>query len=104
VTINDHLYSHGQPETPWGGWKNSGIGFTHGRLGLLEMTRPKLLNWDLLYARRNLWWFPYDRKTYDRLRDGLRLVFPRNPKDIVIGGARVLVFLVRKMFTNWKAD
>ena len=24
TTINDHLYTHGLSETPWGGWKNLG--------------------------------------------------------------------------------
>ncbi|MDF1764219.1 MAG: aldehyde dehydrogenase family protein, partial [Oleibacter sp.] len=34
VTVNDHLYSHGIANTEWGGPKESGIGRTHGALGL----------------------------------------------------------------------
>ena len=36
VTINDHLMSHGLAETPWGGFKESGIGRTHGKIGFDE--------------------------------------------------------------------
>ncbi len=102
ITINDHLYTHGQPETPWGGWKNSGIGFTHSRLGLMEMTRPKLVNWDILPSRRNVWWFPYDKETYDRLKATLRFVFPRTSGDVLIGMFTVSLFIIKKMFTKWK--
>ena len=102
ITVNDHLYTHGQPETPWGGWKDSGIGFTHSKLGLMEMTRPKLVNWDILPSKRNVWWFPYDKKTYDRLRATLRFAIPRSPADLLIGGIMVLMFIMKKMFSPWK--
>ena len=42
------FYTHGQSETPWGGWKDSGLGRTHSALGLDEMTQPKLVNWDIV--------------------------------------------------------
>jgi acyl-CoA reductase-like NAD-dependent aldehyde dehydrogenase len=102
VTVNDHLYSHGQPETPWGGWGKSGIGFTHSKLGLMEMTRAKLVNWDVLSSRRNIWWFPYDRSTYEGLKDALRFAFPRSAGDILSGGFGLMTFTIRKMFTRWK--
>jgi acyl-CoA reductase-like NAD-dependent aldehyde dehydrogenase len=104
VTINDHLYTHGQPEAPWGGWKDSGIGFTHSRLGLLEMTRAKLVNWDILPAKRNLWWFPYDRETYDSLRTLMNFVFPVSAGRSIRGGIRAIYFAAKKMFTPWKAE
>jgi succinate-semialdehyde dehydrogenase/glutarate-semialdehyde dehydrogenase len=58
VTINDCLYSFGEPTAPWGGVKRSGIGRVHGRAGLLEMTQPKYVSRD---AGRGpmLWWYPY---------------------------------------------
>ncbi len=34
--VNEVLYTHGIAQTPWGGVKQSGLGRTHGRLGLLE--------------------------------------------------------------------
>ncbi len=48
VTINDHLMSHGLAETPWGGFKQSSLGRTHGEIGFDEMTQPQVLVDDLL--------------------------------------------------------
>jgi acyl-CoA reductase-like NAD-dependent aldehyde dehydrogenase len=48
ITINDHLMSHGLPETPWGGKKESAIGRSHSKLGFYEMTEPKVVVKDLL--------------------------------------------------------
>ena len=68
VTINDHLMSHGLPETPWGGFKESGIGRTHGKLGFEEMTQPQVIIHDLLGGTRaNMWWHPHDRTIYEGL-------------------------------------
>ncbi|KAG5465841.1 hypothetical protein CUR178_00555 [Leishmania enriettii] len=79
VTINDHLYSHGMSEAPWGGWKESGIGRTHGYLGLKEMVNAKCINSDLLPSRflpRNLWWYPFTRETDAMLRNLLAFAAP----------------------------
>jgi succinate-semialdehyde dehydrogenase/glutarate-semialdehyde dehydrogenase len=63
VTINDHLMSHGMPETAWGGYKYSGIGRTHGAEGFREMTRTKTVVRDRTHRlRTNLWWHPYNRR------------------------------------------
>jgi succinate-semialdehyde dehydrogenase/glutarate-semialdehyde dehydrogenase len=69
VTINDHLMSHGLPETPWGGLKLSGIGRTHGSIGFDEMTQPQCIVGDLFDGLpKNLWWHPYDAELYDGIR------------------------------------
>jgi succinate-semialdehyde dehydrogenase/glutarate-semialdehyde dehydrogenase len=65
VTINDGLSSFGEPTAPWGGIKHSGIGRTHGRLGLREMVRPKYVTHDGSRGPE-LWWYPYDQ-AYGRL-------------------------------------
>jgi succinate-semialdehyde dehydrogenase/glutarate-semialdehyde dehydrogenase len=65
VTINDGLSSFGEPTAPWGGIKHSGIGRTHGRLGLREMVRPKYVTGDRS-GGAELWWYPYD-EDYERL-------------------------------------
>jgi succinate-semialdehyde dehydrogenase/glutarate-semialdehyde dehydrogenase len=65
VTINDGLSSFGEPTAPWGGIKQSGIGRTHGRLGLREMVQPKYVTRDSSRGPE-LWWFPYD-EAYGRL-------------------------------------
>lgn len=65
VTVNDHLMSHGLPGTPWGGFKQSGLGRTHGALGFDEMTKPQCLVDDILPGvKKNLWWHPHGPGIY----------------------------------------
>ncbi len=59
VSINDHLSSFGEPTAPWGGVKWSGIGRTHGLLGLREMVQPRYVSLDRGRGPE-LWWYPYD--------------------------------------------
>lgn len=78
ITINDHLLTHGMAETPWGGFKESGIGRSHGELGFDEMTQPQVVTTELLpFARRNLFWHPYDAKLYEGLKGALHLLHGR---------------------------
>lgn len=94
VTINDHLMSHGLAETPWGGFKNSGIGRTHGRLGFAEMTRPRVIVNDILPGvRRNFWWHPYSRELYEGLKGIIGLLYGQGPARRLKG-----VFALMKVF------
>ncbi|MCB1166342.1 MAG: aldehyde dehydrogenase family protein [Leptospiraceae bacterium] len=103
TTINDHLYTHGQSETPWGGWKESGIGRTHGNYGLLEMTHPKLINYDIMASPRNLWWHPFSRRTYDALLQALRFNYSGgNPFRKLGNGLKLMGYMLPKMFRGWK--
>lgn len=78
ITINDHLLTHGMAETPWGGVKESGIGRSHGELGFDEMTHPQVVTTELLhFAKRNLFWHPYDANLYDGLKGALRVLHGR---------------------------
>jgi succinate-semialdehyde dehydrogenase/glutarate-semialdehyde dehydrogenase len=64
VWINDHAYTHGYGEGPWGGIKDSGVGVTHSKHGFYEMTDKRLVSEDR-GRFRNGWWFPYgDRSRY----------------------------------------
>jgi succinate-semialdehyde dehydrogenase/glutarate-semialdehyde dehydrogenase len=58
VTINDCISSFGEPAAPWGGFKQSGIGRTHGLAGLREMVQWKYVTRDTARAPK-LWWYPY---------------------------------------------
>lgn len=102
TTINDHLYTHGLSEMPWGGWKHSGLGRTHGPEGLLEMTHAKAINWDILPAKRNLWWYPFDEQAYKALLNAQRFAYPRSKTEFVKSAAALTPYLVGKMFTKWK--
>jgi len=66
VTINNHLISHGIPNLPWGGFKQSGIGRTHGELGLLEMTKPRVIVNDYLPLNKQFYWTPVSGFVYRR--------------------------------------
>lgn len=69
LTINDHLMSHGLPETSWGGFKHSGMGRSHGQLGMEEMTQSQTIVNDIMpFVRKDLWWPPYGGTTYKGIR------------------------------------
>jgi acyl-CoA reductase-like NAD-dependent aldehyde dehydrogenase len=59
VMVNEVLYTHGIAQTPWGGVKQSGLGRTHGRLGLLEMVAPHHIHVNRLTRLHDAWWFGY---------------------------------------------
>jgi succinate-semialdehyde dehydrogenase/glutarate-semialdehyde dehydrogenase len=59
VMVNEVLYTHGLAQTPWGGVKQSGLGRTHGRLGLLELVTPQHIHVNRLALLHDLWWFGY---------------------------------------------
>lgn len=103
VTINDHLYTHGLAETDWGGPKESGLGRTHGKLGLYEMVEPKLVNWDWLGVMKvNPWWFPFNEKKYKSLKKALEIM---NPRSVFHGLYYTVTFLpvaILKSMSAWK--
>lgn len=78
VTLNDHLLSHGMAETPWGGFKSSGTGRTHGRAGFDAMTQTRVIV-DERFPRlpRNAFWYPHDEALYEALRGTLDALFAR---------------------------
>lgn len=79
VTINDHLISHAMPEAPWGGFKDSGIGRTHGQLGFEEMTRPQTVISDLVpYVKQNLWWYPSNLLVYQGFKGLLEGLYSKD--------------------------
>jgi len=101
VNINDHLMSHGQAETPWGGFKKSSIGRTHGDIGFEEMTQPQVIISDILPGvRRDLWWPPNNQGVYDGLQGIMVFWYGHGIRRRLSGLARFLKISTR-MF---KAD
>ena len=66
VTINNHLVSHGIPNLPFGGFKQSGLGRTHGELGLLEMTQVRVVVNDYFPLNKQLYYLPTPGFIYRR--------------------------------------
>ena len=99
VTVNDHLMSHGLAETPWGGFKQSGIGRTHGQLGFDEMTQVQCIVHDNLgFLNRNFWWPPYRLEVYAGLRGLIDLLYRKGIGRRCSGLARLAKVLPR----TWK--
>jgi succinate-semialdehyde dehydrogenase/glutarate-semialdehyde dehydrogenase len=76
ITINDHLMSHGLAETPWGGFRESGIGRTHGDIGFAEMTQPQVLVNDIMpFVKKNFWWHPSGQKVYNGIKGAAMFLY-----------------------------
>lgn len=96
VMINDHLMSHGLAETPWTGFKQSGIGRTHGKSGFMEMVRTQVIVDDILPGTtRNLWWHPYSIRVYRGVKSILAVSFSRSFGDRIASLPRLILFFFR---------
>jgi succinate-semialdehyde dehydrogenase/glutarate-semialdehyde dehydrogenase len=60
VSINEHTVPFVEPTGAWGGLRESGIGRSHGRLGLLEVSNVKYIAVDFKRDRAMAWHYPYD--------------------------------------------
>lgn len=96
VTVNDHLLSHGLTETPWGGFKDSGLGRGHGAFAFEEVTAPQVIVVDwLALARRNVFWHPYTDDVYRGLRGVMTALYGEGWRDRLAGLGRFLRILPR---------
>ncbi len=68
VCINEVLYTHGIGQTPWGGFKNSGRGRTHGLDGLMELVQPQHIHTNRIALLPDAWWMPYSSTAVDTFR------------------------------------
>ena len=77
VMLNDVISSFGIADAPHGGFKHSGIGRTHGELGLQEMVQVKYVNVDLLPRVPKPWWFGYGRQYQQQMGSLIDFLFAR---------------------------
>lgn len=68
VCVNEVLYTHGIGQTPWGGFKNSGRGRTHGIEGLMELVQPQHIHVNRIARLPNAWWMPYSTTAAETFR------------------------------------
>ncbi len=98
ITINDHLMSHGMPETPWGGFKQSGIGRTHGDPLIEEVTQVKVVVWEKLpRMKRNIYWPPIDSTVYEGLMGALVLAAGKGIRRRLEGVRKLLRLLIKRV-------
>lgn len=97
VMVNDVLTCFAISEAPHGGFKSSGIGRTHGKLGLDEMVRVKYIDSDLVPRLPKSWWFAYSG-FLPQLNALVDFLFGRGPVARVRAGLRSAPALLR----NWR--
>jgi len=74
VWINDHMFTHGACQTPWGGVKDSGLGHSHSKFGFMECVEVKLVTYERGLTR-NFWWHPYDETLVKAMRSSAHLLY-----------------------------
>lgn len=76
VMINDVVWSYGMPETPWIGLRESGLGFSHGAMGLQSYCEMRHINEPKgKWLQREPFWFPYTAKRLSALKRGIRVLY-----------------------------
>jgi succinate-semialdehyde dehydrogenase/glutarate-semialdehyde dehydrogenase len=88
VMVNDVVSCFGISEAPHGGYKSSGLGRTHGRLGLDEMVRLQYLDSDLLPRARKVWWYGYGPEFTRQMEGFVDFLFAGSLAQKVRGGVR----------------
>jgi succinate-semialdehyde dehydrogenase/glutarate-semialdehyde dehydrogenase len=94
VMVNEVLYTHGIAQTPWGGMKQSGLGRTHGRPGLLELVCPQHVHVNRIPFFRDFWWFRYTPRAARLFRGFAR----RFATGSVLQTSLILPQMIRRFF------
>jgi succinate-semialdehyde dehydrogenase/glutarate-semialdehyde dehydrogenase len=95
VMINDMISCFGIAEAPHGGFKQSGVGRTHGELGLQEMVQVKYVDTDLMPRMKKVWWFSYG-KQYQRQMGGFADVLFASSWGAKLKGALASIAMLRR--------
>jgi len=96
VMVNDVVSCFGISEAPHGGVKASGLGRTHGWLGLEEMVTTKYLDSDLLPGMRKVWWYGYGQEFVLQMEGFLDMMFAPSWGKRTAGGLRSAKAYFRK--------
>ncbi len=96
VMVNDTISCFGISEAPHGGVKMSGMGRTHGRLGLDEMVRAKYVDVDSMPEMKKTWWYGYGLKFRQQMEGFIALQFARSMRERVGGIAHGIGAIKRK--------
>ena len=79
--VNDTQAHYLSLNLPMGGWKTSGIGTRHGAGGIRKYTQVQSLYVTRFALKRELWNFPYSRRTTNLLRRFFGFLYGRGSRD-----------------------
>ena len=96
VMVNDAVTCFGISEAPHGGIKASGIGRTHGRIGLEEMVRTKYIASDLMPSVRKVWWYGYGAEFRRQMEGFVDFLFSNSLTRRLRGGLKSAGAIARK--------
>ncbi len=96
VMLNDMISCFGIGEAPHGGFKQSGIGRTHGELGLQEMVQTKYVDVDRIPGIPKVWWFGYGKEYARQMGGFIDLLFARRLRTKLKGALRAVGLFRRK--------
>lgn len=82
VTVNDHVVAFGEVTGSWGGLRESGIGRSHGRYGLLELCNIKYVTLDPGTDRAMPWYYPYDPDFGRFIRAGIPALYAAGRRKV----------------------
>lgn len=91
VTINEAVYTYALCRTPWGGVRESGIGRSHAREGLLELVRPLHIHTNR-WVKKSMWWYSYSRELYEDFQN-----LAKNITGNILVAAKALPTLLKLM-------
>lgn len=96
VNVNESVFSYALPQTPWGGPKESGIGRTHGAMGLLDLVQMRHVHVNYLASKKsNFWWYSYSQQKLDMMKSLCVVLFGKGLKRIP-----AMLRLVKGMITS----
>ncbi|MCB9556891.1 MAG: aldehyde dehydrogenase family protein [Deltaproteobacteria bacterium] len=102
VMVNETLFTHACPETPWSGVKKSGIGRVHSDDGLRDLCIPYHINEEVLPTMKwSPFWQPYSHAMYRSLLGAARLL-THSALATRAGGALSLVEAVYQLVKGRK--
>jgi acyl-CoA reductase-like NAD-dependent aldehyde dehydrogenase len=96
VMVNDVVSCFGISEAPHGGVRASGLGRTHGKLGVEEMVWVKYVDSDRLPNVKKVWWYGYGTSFADQMEGFVDLMFARGLLSRIRGALRSAGSYVRK--------
>ena len=96
VMVNDVVSCFGISEAPHGGVRASGLGRTHGKLGLEETVWVKYVDSDRLPNVKKVWWYGYGEPFKRQMEAFVDMMFARGLLQRIRGAMRSAGSYVRK--------